>query len=59
MAQRWIDRSTLDKSEMVIAYIPDLNTHRVIYRSYDTFESARKEQQRIKIMIEDAWIIRF
>lgn len=59
MAQRWIDRSTLDKSEMVIAFIPDLNTHRVIYRSYETFESARKEQQRIKREIEDAWIIMF
>jgi hypothetical protein len=59
MAQRWIDKSTLDKSEMVIAYIADLNTHRVIYKSYDTFPAARKEQQRIKRSIADAWIIKF
>lgn len=59
MAQSWIDRTQLDKSEMVIAYISDLNTYRVIYRSYDTYPSARKEQQRIKRMIPDAWIIEF
>lgn len=59
MAQRWIDRTDLDKAEMIIAYIANLNTYRVIYRSYSTFEAARKEQQRIKMSIEDAWIIRF
>ena len=59
MAQRWIERSTLDKSEMVIAYIADLNTHRVVYRSFDTFPAARKVQQQIKGAITDAWVIRF
>ena len=59
MAQRWIDRSRLDKSEMVIAYIENLNTHRVIYKSYDTYQAARKEQQNIKGNIPDAWIIKF
>ena len=59
MAQRWIDKSNLDKSEMVIAYIPDLNTHRVVYKSFNTFPAARKEQQRLKRSISDAWIIKF
>lgn len=59
MAQRWIDSSILDKGEMVIAYMPDLNTHRVVYKSYDTFPAARKEQQRIKRYVADAWIIKF
>lgn len=59
MAQRWIDRTSLDKSQMVIAYIEHLNTHRVIYKSYPTFPAARKEQQQIKGSVPDAWIIRF
>ncbi len=59
MAQRWIDRSTLDQSEMVIAYIEDLNTYRVVYKSYQTFAAARKEMLNIKGAIPDAWIVKF
>lgn len=59
MAQRWIDRTTLDKGEMVIAYIQNLNTYRVVYKSFDAYPAARKEQQEIKRIIPDAWIIEF
>lgn len=59
MAQRWIDRSNLDQSEMVIAYIEDLNTYRVVYKSYDTFPAARKEMLNIKRAVPDSWIVRF
>ncbi|MDZ7847962.1 MAG: hypothetical protein U5L96_15090 [Owenweeksia sp.] len=59
MAQRWIDRSDLDKSEMVIAYIKDLNTHRVVYRSFRSYPAARKELLKIKRKISDAWIVKF
>lgn len=59
MAQRWIDRSTLDKSGMVIAYIENLNTYRVVYKSFPTFESARKELLTIKGSIPDAWVVKF
>jgi hypothetical protein len=58
-AQRWIDRSSLDKQEMVVAYIQDLNTYRVVYRSMDTLEQAKKEVQQIKGTIPDAWIVKF
>lgn len=59
MAQRFIDRSNLDKSGMVIAYIENLNTYRVIYKSYPTFEAARKELLSIKGAIPDAWVVKF
>ncbi len=59
MAQRWISKSSLDKSEMVVAYIPELNTYRVVYRSYDTFPSARKELLNVKPEVSDAWIAKF
>ncbi len=59
MAQRWIDKSKLDKSEMVIAYISDLNTYRVVYKSYDSYPAARKELLNIKPMVSDAWVVKF
>jgi DUF2075 family protein len=59
MAQRWIDRSGLDKSEMVIAYIADLNTYRVVYKSYDSYPAARKELLNIKPAVSDAWVVKF
>lgn len=59
MADRWIERSNLDKSEMVVAYVQNLNTYRVIYKSFSTYEAARKELQNIKSTIPDAWIIKF
>lgn len=58
-AQRWIDRSNLDKREMVVAHIEDLNTYRVVYRSFDTLEQAKKEIQSVKGTIPDAWIVKF
>ncbi len=59
MAQRWIDRSSLDKSEMFIVYVDDLNTYRVVYKSFDTFQAARKEQGQVKSIVADAWIKKF
>tara|TARA_R110000850_G_scaffold7745_7_gene28450 strand:- start:14 stop:1135 length:1122 start_codon:yes stop_codon:yes gene_type:complete len=59
MAQRWIDKSKLDKSEMIIAYISDLNTYRVVYKSYDSYPAARKEMLNIKAMVSDAWVVKF
>lgn len=59
MAQRWIDRSKLDKTEMVIAYISDLNTYRVVYKSFDSFPAARKEMLSIKSVVKDAWVVKF
>ncbi len=59
MAQRWIDRSRLDKSEMIIAYISDLNTYRVVYKSYDSYPAARKELLNIKGVVSDAWVVKF
>lgn len=59
MAQRWIDRSKLDKSEMVIAYIEEHNTYRVVYKSFKSFPAARKELLNIKSMVGDAWIVKF
>ncbi|WP_417589134.1 hypothetical protein [Owenweeksia hongkongensis] len=59
MAQRWIDRSNLDKSGMVVAYIENLNTYRVVYKSFPSFAAARKELLNIKGSIPDAWIVEF
>lgn len=59
MAQRYIERSNLDKSGMVVAYIENLNTYRVVYKSFPSYEAARKELLNIKGSIPDAWIVKF
>ncbi len=58
-AQRWVNRSNLDKETMVIAFIEDLNTFRVVYRSYNTIEAARKDLPAVRTVVPDAWIVRF
>jgi hypothetical protein len=58
-AQAWIDRSNLDKSEMVVAYVEDVNTFRVVYKSFETVAAAKKELQSVKSSIPDAWIVKF
>ncbi len=57
--QRWIDRSSLDKQDMVVAYVKDVNTYRIVYKSFDTLDAAKKELQNVKTTIPDAWIIKF
>lgn len=58
-ANAWINRlESLDKTDIRVIYIENLDTYRVIYKSYDSYSAARKEQQRIKSNIPDAWIIK-
>lgn len=59
LAQRWIDRSNLDKSEMIIVYVEALDTYRIVYKSFPTHAAAKKELQQIKSNVSDAWIIKF
>ncbi len=59
LAQRWIDKTNLDKSEMIIAYIPELDTYRVVYKSFATYPAARKELLKIKSEVRDAWVVQF
>lgn len=59
LAQRWIDRTSLSTEKMVIAYAEDVDSYRIIYRSYPTFSAARKEQQSVKQRFPDAWVVKF
>lgn len=59
LAQRSIDRSSLDKSQMFVAYIESLNTYRVVYKSYPTQAAALKELGTIRQTVSDAWIVKF
>jgi len=58
-AQRFIDRCRLDKDEMMIAYIEKLDTYRVIYKSSESIEAARKARAEAREYYKDAWIAKF
>lgn len=58
LATRWISRSTLDKSEMVVVYIDDIDTYRIIYKSYNSLAAAKKDLPSVKSVVSDAWIIK-
>lgn len=57
-ATRWISRSSLDKSEMVVLYIDDIDTYRIIYKSYSSYAAAKKDLPIVKSIVSDAWIIK-
>ncbi len=59
-ANRWINSSrNLDMSDAFVAYAQSVNSYRVVYRSFQSYEAARKELQTIKSDFPDAWIIKF
>lgn len=58
-AERFIARSSLPSEEMFIAYINDLDTYRVVYKSTSTYALARKYMLEAKSKYADAWIIEF
>ncbi|MCR9153070.1 MAG: SPOR domain-containing protein [Bacteroidetes bacterium] len=58
-AQRFIDRTRLNTDEMMIAYIERLDTYRVIYKSTDSIEAARKARGEARKFYSDAWITKF
>lgn len=58
-AERYIARSSLPSDEMFIAYIDDLDTYRVVYKSTTTYALARKYMLEAKSKYADAWIIEF
>lgn len=58
-AQRFVENTNLDASEMVIAYIEDLDTYRIVYKSFRTLSAAKKAKQEIQSQVPDAWIIKF
>lgn len=57
-ATRWINKSSLDKSEMVVLYVDDIDTYRIIYKSYSSYAAAKKDLPNVKSVIADAWIIK-
>lgn len=58
-AQKFIDRSKLDKDEMMIAYVEKLDTYRVIYKSSESIEDARAARNEARKYYADAWIAKF
>lgn len=58
-AQRFIDRTKLDNTDMVIAYMEQLDTFRVVYKSALTMEEARKYLQEARKYYRDAWVVEF
>jgi len=59
MAQRFIDRVNLEKEEMVILFVDDLDTYRVVYKSFDSMNAALKARQKARSVVSDAWVIEF
>lgn len=59
LAQRFVERSKLDKSEMIIAYIESIKRYRIIYKSGRSKEEARKYLLEARRQYKDAWITQF
>ena len=57
-ATKWINKSSLDQSEMVVLYVDDIDTYRIIYKSYSTYAAAKKDLPSVKSVVADAWIIK-
>ncbi len=58
-AQKFIDRTKLDKDEMQIAYIERLDTYRVIYKSSTSISEAKAARKEARKYYSDAWIAKF
>lgn len=58
LATRFISRSSLDQSEMVVIYVDDIDTYRIIYKSFNTLAAAKKELPAARSVVSDAWIIK-
>ena len=58
-AQKFIDRSKLNKDNMQIAYIEKLNTYRVIYKSASTLAEAKNHRKEARKYYSDAWVSKF
>lgn len=58
-AERFIERTKLDDSEMEIAYIEKLDTYRVIYKSSFDYAEAKKYRSEARQYYADAWISKF
>lgn len=58
-AQKFINRSKLNKDDMQIAYIEKLDTYRVVYKSTDSIEAAKAARTEARQYYADAWIAKF
>ena len=58
-AQRFINRSKLNTDDMLIAYIEELDTYRVIYKSSSDLNEAKKFRTQARKQYSDAWIGKF
>ncbi len=59
MAQSFIENTELDDSEMIIAYIENIDRFRVIYKSAETKAEARKYVLEARRRYKAAWIAKF
>jgi hypothetical protein len=58
-AQKFINRSKLNKDDMQIAYIAKLDTYRVIYKSASSMDDAKTYRAEARKYYSDAWIAKF
>jgi hypothetical protein len=58
-AQKFINRTKLNKDGMEIAYIERLDTYRVIYKSSSTLAEAKSFRKEARKYYSDAWIAKF
>lgn len=58
-AREFVNERIVEGGNYEVVYITDLNTYRVVYDSYDTLESARKDISRVRQSVANAWIIKF
>ncbi len=58
-AQKLINRSKLNTDDMQIAYIQELDTYRVIYKSSSDLSEAKKHRTEARKYYSDAWIGKF
>ncbi|PTM06225.1 MAG: hypothetical protein DA405_00895 [Bacteroidetes bacterium] len=58
-AQKFINRSKLNKDDMQIAYIAKLDTYRVIYKSANSLDEAKTYRAEARKYYSNAWIVKF
>lgn len=58
-AQNFIDKTFLDKSEMMIFYVEEINSFRVVYKSFEDINEALAARNEARSVIPDAWVIKF
>lgn len=58
-ARAFAGRAVAGEGEYEVVFIEDLETYRVVYKSYSSLSLAREDLTEVREQVPDAWIIKF